>query len=391
MTLTAPPSLHLPAETLERFRQQAAADDQANSFFHETHHELLEIGHYTANVSAEQGGGGLDLAQMGRRQRQLGRFAPAPALATCMHLYWTGAAADLGRMGLDDLDFVTAGALAGEIFASGHAESGNDVVVAASTMTADPVESGYRLTGRKHFGSLGPVWTQLGVHAMDSSDPDHPTIVHAFVRRDDAGVDVIENWDTITMRASQSYDTVLDATFVPHDRVGAVVPAGSEDSPVLGAFFTWAVTLISNVYVGIAERAVELAIESAQGRTSIGLDGRSMAHNPMVQHQVADAWMAVEGVRSQLELLAQDWIAGNVGPDWAPRLFGAKHRTAVETRRVVDVAAEVIGGSAISNTGEFSRLWRDSRGVAFHPPGHALAHEQVGKALLEIDPSGPRW
>lgn len=390
MTLTAPRTLDLDDQTLERFRRQAAVDDAANSFFHETHRELLEMGHYTANVAVERGGG-LDLAQTARRQRRLARFAPAPALATCMHLYWTGAAADLARTGRADLDFVTTGALAGEIYASGHAEAGNDVAVAASTMTADPVDGGYRLTGRKHFGSLGPVWTQLGVHAMDSSVPDRPMIIHGFVRRDDAGVEVIENWDTITMRASQSYDTVLEATFVPHERIGAVVPAGSEDSPVLAAFFTWALTLISNVYVGIAERAVELAIESAVGRTSIGLDGRTLAHNPMVQHEVAEAWMAVEGVRSQLELLADDWVAGNVGAEWALRLFSAKHQVAVETRRAVDKAAEVIGGSSIGNTGEFARLWRDSRGVAFHPPADALAHEQIGKGLLGIDPSGPRW
>jgi alkylation response protein AidB-like acyl-CoA dehydrogenase len=376
--------------TLETFRERAASDDTRNSFFDDTHRDLLQIGHYTANLPTEVGGGGLDLVQMGRRQRLLGRYAPAPALATCMHLYWTGAAADLSRMGLEDLGFVIEGALAGEIFAAGHAEAGNDLPTTLSTTIAEPVDGGYRLTGRKHFGSLGPVWTVLGAHAMDSSDPENPRIVHAFVRRDDAGVEVIENWDTMTMRASQSYDTVLEGVFVPHERVGAVVGAADE-SPVLGAFFTWALTLISNVYVGIAERCLELAITSAGERTSIGLNGRSLAHNPMVQHQIAEAWMAVDGVRSQLEQVAADWVAHQVGPDWLPHIVGAKHRTAVEARRAIEICAQIIGGSSITSKSEIARLWRDSRGIAFHPPPDALAHEIVAKQVLGIDPTGPRW
>ena len=307
-----------------------------------------------------------------------------------MHLYRTGAATDLGRMGPDDLDFVTTGALDGEIFAADHAETGNDLPLDTSTTVAEPVDGGYRLTGRKHFGSLGPVWTVMGAHALDAGDPGDPKIVHAFVHRDDAGVEVIEDWDTITMRASQSYDTVFDAVFVPHERVGATVAAGA-DSPVLGAFFTWALTLISNVYVGIAERAVELAVDSARASTSIALEGRTIAHNPMVQHQVAEAWMAVDGVRSQLEHLAADRVAESVGEDWLARVGGAKHRVAVETRRAVDLAAQVIGGRSIKSDTEFSRLWRDSRGVAFHPPPDALAHELLGKIILGIDPTGPRW
>ena len=43
------------------------------------------------------------------------------------------------------------------------------------TTTIDPwaerVDGGYRFTGHKSFGSLTPVWTRLGLHGMDTSDP----------------------------------------------------------------------------------------------------------------------------------------------------------------------------------------------------------------------------
>ena len=48
--------------------------------------------------------------------------------------------------------------------------------------------------------------------------------MHAFVERTSPGVTVVETWDTLGMRPTQSHDTVLDAVFVPDARIGRVVP-----------------------------------------------------------------------------------------------------------------------------------------------------------------------
>ena len=377
---------------LDRFRGAAHGDDAENRFFAATHAELVDAGHYVCNVPLEFGGGGLDLERTALRQRELAQYAPAAALASSMHLYWTGAAADMRRVGLDDLSGVLRDAAAGQIFASGHAEAGCDIPVLLSTTSAVPVDGGYRISGLKHFGSLGPVWDQMGFHAMDVSDPARPMVVHGFVRRDDEGVSVIENWDTMTMRASQSHDTRFDDVFVPADRIAAVVPAGSTDAPFTGMTLVWALTLISNVYLGVAERAFELAVASANSKTSIGLEGRTMAHNPMVQHQIAEMWITLDGARASLDDLASDWVAGvDHGPLWGPKTFATKVRTGRAVRSVIDTAADVIGGGSIRSDAEIARLWRDARGIAFHPANEAFAHEAIGKGMLGIDPSGPRW
>ena len=165
-----------------------------------------------------------------------------------------------------------------------------------STTVAEPVPGGYRVTGRKNFGSLGPVWDQIGFHAMDSSKHEAPIVVHGFARRTDPGVRIVENWDTIAMRASQSHDTVFESVFVPADRIVATHPAGDGDEPVTATAFFWGLLLISNVYVGIAERALELAVESLSTKTAIAMEGRTLAHNPMLQYQVADMWIALDGL-----------------------------------------------------------------------------------------------
>ena len=117
--------------------------------------------------------------------------------------------------------------LGGAVFAAGHAESGNDIPVLLSTTKAERVEGGYRFTGRKSFGSLTPVWTYLGIHGMDTSDPSQPKIVHAFMPRDTEGYRIEETWDVLGMRATRSDDTILDGVFVPDRYVARVVPAGA--------------------------------------------------------------------------------------------------------------------------------------------------------------------
>ena len=72
-----------------------------------------------------------------REQRRLGDYAHATALAMNMHLYWVGVAADLWRAGDRSLEWMLRGAGAGEVFAAGHAERGNDMPLFLSTTKAE--------------------------------------------------------------------------------------------------------------------------------------------------------------------------------------------------------------------------------------------------------------
>src|SRR5947208_1171771 len=79
----------------------------------------------------------------------------------------------------------------------------------------------------KAFGSLTPVWTLLGLHAMDASDPKGPKIVHGFLSRDAKGYRSEPTWDVLGMRATRSDDTILEGAFVPDSRIGRIVAAGA--------------------------------------------------------------------------------------------------------------------------------------------------------------------
>ena len=249
----------------------------------------------------ELGGFGMSLAQVSQEQRRLAYHAPATALGVNMHLYWTGVAADLWRAGDKSLEWLLREAAAGEVFAAGHAESGNDLPLLLSTTKAERVDGGYRFTGRKGFGSLTPVWTRLGLHAMDSSDPAAPKIVHAFMPRDTNGYSIKETWDVLGMRATRSDDTVLEGAFVPDKYIGRVVSAGAAgiDHFVLGVF-AWGVLGFATVYYGLAQRALDWTIDNIKKKTSIGLS-RSMAYHAEVQHAVAEMVIEMESIGPHLD------------------------------------------------------------------------------------------
>jgi alkylation response protein AidB-like acyl-CoA dehydrogenase len=402
MTLTDRPHLtpdrngtrhDLPDEaTLQAFRARAATADVENRYFHTDLEVLRSIGYLAATVPAARGGWGLDVATFARMQRRLARYAPATALGMTMHHYWIGIATVLDRFGDPSCNWLFDEAVAGRVIGAGHAEAGNDAPVVMSTTVAEPVAGGYRFTGRKMFGSNGPAWAVLGVHGIDVSAPGGPVIVHGFVDRHADGVTVVPNWDTLGMRPSQSYDTVLEGAFVPSARIARVVPAGSDADLFLLAMNVWALPVFANVYVGIAERALELAIEAATTKASVAIPRGTYAHNPMVQHQIAEMHLELDPARAVVDRVVDDWVAGvDHGALWGVQIVAAKWRAVEAAKRVVDIALDVVGGAAMARSHELERLYRDVRAGGFHPANDALTHEAVGKALLGIDPAGPRW
>jgi alkylation response protein AidB-like acyl-CoA dehydrogenase len=380
-------------EVLARCAARTAGYDRENRFFTEDFEDLRAAGYLLMAVPTELGGLGMSLAEVCHEERRLARRSPATALATNMHVYWTGVAADLWRSGDKSLAWLLEEAVAGEVFAAGHGEGGNDMPVLLSTAKAEPVDGGYEITAHKIFGSLTPVWTRLGFHAMDSSDPENPKIVHGFLPREANGYHIVETWDTLGMRATRSDDTVMEGAFVPDQYIARVVPAGlaGADPFVLG-IFAWAEPTFASMYLGLAERALELAVAGVKKRTSIALGGRALAYHPMIQHSIAEMAIEIENISAHVERIAADWSTGvDHGMGWPAKLVAAKYKAVEGAKRVVDLAMDVSGGTGMFKSNELERLYRDVRCGGFHPANSALVHELVGKSALGVLGEEPRW
>nr|WP_179580386.1 acyl-CoA dehydrogenase family protein [Leifsonia psychrotolerans] len=371
-------------DLLLRIRGRAAAYDQNNEFFTEDLADLVDAGYLTALVPVEFGGLGLSLAQVSREQIRLAAHAPATALAVNMHLVWTGVAKTLFDRGDHSLDFLLEETGRGEIFGFGVSEPGNDLVLFGSRTDARPEpDGGYRFTGTKIFTSLSPAWTRLGTMGLDSSNPDEPKIVWAFVDRSEPGISQKNDWDTLGMRASQSQSTVLTGAYARPDRVFRRLDPGPNPDPLIFAIFANFEILLASVYTGIGQRALELAVGAAHRRTSLKNDGRALSHDPDIRWRIADAAMAMDGIYPQIESLAADVDAqATHGSRWFPLLAGLKHRATENARHVVDQAVRVSGGSSYFAGNELGRLYRDVLAGIFHPSDAESAHGTVAAAWL---------
>jgi alkylation response protein AidB-like acyl-CoA dehydrogenase len=360
----------LTPDLLTRIRERAPGYDRDNAFFAEDLEELRAAG-YLAPRS---------LLETARDQRLLAAHAPATALGINMHHVWVGVARVLHERGDASLDGVLRDAEAGELFAFGNSEPGNDLVLWDSLTKVETVDGGYSFTGTKIFTSLAPAWTRLGV--FGKLDGDEPRLVHGFLTRDDAGVETLDDWDTLGMRATASNTTRLDHAVVPDERISRFLPVGPNSDPFVFAIFANFLLLIGSVYAGIADRALELGVEAAHRRTSLKT-GLTYASDPDIRWRLADAALALDALGPDLEKLAGD-VDGLVdhGGDWFRVLTGAKHRATETARRVVDQAMRVAGGGGYRSSSELARLQRDVLAGIYHPSDTESVHATVATNLL---------
>ena len=333
-------------DLLERCAQPAAGYDRENRFFFEDFDELREAKYLLAAVPQEFGGLGLTLSEICQEQRRLARRSAPTALATNMHLTATGIAADLWRKGDKSQVWMLEEAAKGAVFAYGYSESGNDLEVLYAAGRAERVDGGYRFFGHKHFGSLTPVWNWLKIYGFDTADPDDPKIVHGVMARDAAGYRIVETWDTLGMRATASHDTVLEGAFVPDQRIIRMTKPGfSGADDFIVTIFGRFEPAVANIYIGLAERARDLAIERVKTKRSVAQMTRSMAYHPGVQQAIADIVIELEGMIAHADRIAEDWTNGvDHGGMWPAKLVAAKYHCVEGAFRVVDRAMDVSGG-----------------------------------------------
>ena len=373
-------------DLLERIRSRAAVHDRENTFPDDDLADLKDAGYLSILVPRALGGAGLGLAEASVLQQRLAGAAPATALAVNMHLVWTGVAKVLADRGLDALRFVQEGAVTGEVFAFGISEAGNDLVLFGSGTDAAPLpDGGYAFTGTKIFTSLAPVWTQLGLHGLDTTSENAPQMVYAFVPRSEvqAGrVVVRDDWDTLGMRGTQSRTTVLRDAVAPADRVVRTLPPGPSPDPLVFGIFSVFELLLASVYTGIARRALDLAVDAANRRTS-KRTGNPYGQDPDIRWRIADMALAYDALPPQLESLARDVdTLIDHGPRWFSLLAGVKHRAVTSAKAIVDDAVLVAGGSSYFAGHELGRLYRDVLAGLFHPSDPESAHSAVATAWL---------
>lgn len=367
----------LDAQLLETFRARAAEYDAQNTFCTEDFNDLVDRGYLKALLPVNAGGFGWDVRTLALAQRRLATAAPATALAVNMHQVWAAVAQILQRRSDTRLQLVNEWIAAGEVLAFGISEPGNDAVLFDSNTTAEEQPDGsVKYTGLKIFTSLSPAFTRLGVFGKNADEQ----LVHGFVAAGDT-VRSGQDWNTLGMRASQSHSTTLDGAIAPASWVHTRLPVGPNADPLIFAIFAAFLSLTASVYVGMAERGLQLASEAMQQRKH--QDGTGYTQDVRARSLLAEAGMRV----IMLDALQQQ-VTGDLdqlvdhGAAWFPKLVTLRTHAGDMARENISVAGQLLGGAGYFRGSEFERLYRDVQASWYHPSNAASAANTVASWLV---------
>lgn len=363
----------LTKDILEGIRQRAPGYDQRNDFPFEDLEVLKQTGYLAALSPVEDGGLGWNFAMVVDAQKRLAAYAPATALAVNMHLIWSGVASIFQANGNHDLDFMLRDAAAGEIYAFGISEAGNDAVLFDSgTEAEEQADGSVKFTGTKIFTTLSPAWTRLGIFGKT---PDGSELIYAVLDRADGNTESDgSHWDMLGMRATHSFVTHLNGAVVPADRIIRRIPTGPNQDLLTFGIFAAFLTFTSAVYAGIGDRAVEIAAEKLQTRKS-KVHGTALSQDPILRYKHGEAILRQMTQDQQLTGLAEAIThLTDYGAEWFTRLIANKISAIRVAKAQVDYAFEASGGAGFHRTEEIARLYRDVMAGFYHPSDDESAH-----------------
>jgi len=354
------------------FAARAAAHDGDDSFVADNYKDLRARRLFSAGVPAELGGGGASQAELADVLRTLATYCSSTALAPSMHTHqvlipawrWRHERAPvepfLRRVAAEELVLVSTG--------------GSDWV--AGSGTAEKVEGGYRVSGRKIFSSGVPAGDLLMTMAVHDDPKDGPTVLHFAVPLNAPGVKVQDTWRTLGMRGTGSHDTVLDRVFVPDTAIGVRRPAGRW-SLSMHVTAAQALPIIYAVYVGVAEAARDLALGVVEKKRD----------DPTIQRLVGEMDNELTAARLALGHML-DSAQGSMGVETTGKVLIGRTLVANAAIETVERAMEVAGGAGFYRGLGLERLFRDVQGARYHQVREPAQVLYTGRLALGLDVNG---
>jgi alkylation response protein AidB-like acyl-CoA dehydrogenase len=282
----------------------------------------------------------------------------------------------------------------GMIAMANATEPGTDVMHPMAEVT--PVEGGWRLDGRKSFGTLSPVADVMLVMCRRRRDDGSYRSGNAIVFRGTPGQTVLDNWDALGMRASGSHDIVYDNCVIAQEQFIEQSDWGELDEGRL-IIGTGSNLGLVGAFVGIAEAARDI-VAAMLGQRTKQPTRRPLAERHGIRHGMGELEIELNTCRAhlawmgaQVDDLLVDRPVASVSLAEMHDLMAAFQASKLTAQRsainVVDKALQLSGGAGYVSTNPLARLYRDVRAGPFMQPLSANdAHEYIGRGAGGQDP-----
>ena len=217
----------------------------------------------------------------------------------------------------------------------------------------------YVINGSKLYITNGPVADVCLLYAKTQQDAGSKGITAFVVDTNTPGFKVAQKLTKMGFRGSQTAELVFEDMVVPRKNIVGTEHQGHQ---VVMSGLDYERAAIAPINVGVAERALELAVDYAKTRTQFD---QPISQFQMIQSRIADMYVWVETMKTFCWQVLEE--AQNVDETQAGR--GQIHaRTAASVmycadmcNKVLDSALQIHGGSGYIWESEINRLFRSTK------------------------------
>ena len=364
----------------------AEEHDHEDKFPEQVVDQMKELGLFGVTIPEEYGGMGLDLTTYAMIVEELSRGWISVSGIVNTHFIGSYLLMKFGtgeqRQSL--LPRMATGELRAA-FSLSEPECGSDVQGIKSVATKDPESGDWLLNGQKMWVTNGLLSGVVFVLMKNDPKADPPYRgMTCFITEkepgnpENPGLTIPPKIKKMGYKGVESTELVYDGYRCPPDRIlgGEEAGLGQGFRQMMDALEVGRVNVAARG-VGIAQRALELALRYSQERKTFG---RPIAGHQAIQFKLADMGTKVEAARLLTLKAARMKDAGQRSDLEA----GMAKLFASETgKEVVEEAFRIHGGYGYSKEYEIERLYRDAPLLLIGEGTSEIQRMVIGKKLLE--------
>ncbi len=337
----------------------------------EFHDVMGELGFHGMSIPEEYGGLGLDLVSQYLLREELGMVEIGAGFTYALSKnpgLVIRAGSEEQKKYVCDFD------LNGGITATCISEPNCGSDVPAMKTTARKVGDEYVINGRKTFVTNGTMAGLFTVIAYTDKDQGTRGMSAFLVERDREGVTIGKKEDKMGMRMSETCDVIFDDVRIPKDHL--IGEEGKGYAYILATLSRARILNIASV-VGLAQSALDYAVEYAKTRTSFGV--------PIKDHQgvafmLADMEMQIQAAR-QYMIYGMKMCDAGLEREAAIVASGAKAYASEMAMKVTTDAVQIFGGYGYSKEYPVEKLMRDAKVFSIFEGTNQIQRLIMGRIL----------
>ena len=332
---------------------------------------LIKHEYHMLTLPVEHGGSGCNIKELIIIQSLLAFYDESTALSIGWHLGVVGEVFELKlwpeEMMLQFAHDIRNGAITNRIVS--ESEMGSPTRGGRPSTQAVRAGDKYVINGTKTFASMSHRLTHMLVGAYDT---EASAMGFYYVPADSAGIEIVDTWDTLGMRATASHDVIFNDVKI-NKRNRVEINKEKHANPWL--------MHIPAVYLGLAQRALDEAVKFSKTYQPNSLQ-TTISELPHIQDKLAKMEMLMMQSRHFIYHACDMHLEGKT--EHLGLTFQlSKHIIVNNGLRIIDLAMRVLGAKSLERTRILERILRSMRAGLHNPPMDDAVERNIVTQLLK--------